>query len=68
MTNTELNELLIILRTPIDFAPLRAKADAIQTDLNRIGVELDKLDNDLEEIKVSCEKINARLVAGPSGC
>ena len=68
MTNTELNELLIILRTPIDFAPLRAKADAIKADLNRIGSELDKLDNDLEETKTSCEKIKARLIAGPSGC
>lgn len=68
MTNTEINELLTILRTPIDFAPLRTKADAIQADLNHIGSELDKLDNDLEEIKTSCEKIKARIIAGPGGC
>ena len=68
MTNTELNELITILRTPIDFAPLRAKADAIQADLNRIGSELNKLDNDLEGIKANCEKIEVRLIAGPCGC
>ena len=68
MTNTELNELLNILRTPIDFTPLRAKADAIKADLDRIGAELDKLDDDLEEIKTSCGKIKARVIAGPGGC
>lgn len=68
MTNTELNELITILRTPIDFAPLRAKADAIKADLDRIGAELDKLDDDLEEIKTSCGKIEARVIAGPGGC
>ena len=65
MTNTELNELITILRTPIDFAPLRAKVNAIQADLDRIGSELNKLDNNLEETKVNCEKIKARLIAGP---
>ena len=68
MTNTELHELITILRTPLDFASLRAKADAIQADLNRIGSELNKLDNDLEGIKTSCEKIEARLIAGPGNC
>lgn len=68
MTNTELNELLNTLRTPIDFAPLRAKADAIKADLDRIGSELDKLDDDLKEIKANCEKIEARVIAGPGGC
>lgn len=68
MTNTEINELLTILRTPIDFAPLRAKVNAIQADLDRIGSELDKLDNDLEETKIKCEKIKARIIAGPGGC
>ncbi len=68
MTNTELNELLNILRTPIDFAPLRAKADAIKADLDCIGAELDKLDDDLEGIKTGCEKIKARVIAGPGGC
>lgn len=68
MTNTEINELLTILRTPIDFASLRAKADAIKADLDAIGAELDKLDDDLEGIKASCGKIKARLIAGPGNC
>ena len=68
MTNTELNELIAILRTPINFAPLLAKADSIKADLDRIGSELDKLDSNLEEIEASCKKIKARLIAGPGGC
>ena len=44
MTNTELNELLNTLRTPIDFTPLRAKADAIKADLDRIGKALDDIE------------------------
>ena len=45
MTKTmTVDEIIAILTTPIDFEPLKAEAAAIKADLDRIGTELDKID------------------------
>lgn len=61
MGNIEFNDFLAMLGTPIDFAPLRAKADDIKANLDALDAELDALKAELDSIVENTNILNDRL-------